>query len=297
MKVFLPTETENQRVLKGLSDTLLLDCSQDTAPVVDSIPFDPTSNPAAVSPVDQSTPLPFAADIQNDVTLNGLGFIGAWWPSGDPATDPHAYETVTNTDVSAAVSKCGTAKFDEILKSACICSFLANRAVVNENPVNHQWFTDDQGYQQLDFDKILRYYAQVASTGQGKNALIPYYTQDPERVIKFLASALASGYSEDYIRVVFYWLSRTWTSIVHPAVMEPSEANRNNTSQAAKTYLGNSKAIVEQAQHDSAKNDCMVFGIDWCQVGTFLKWIAVIAGLGLGAYIVWEVTSVFRAKG
>ncbi len=274
-----------------LRDQLLLDCSQSLAPV-DSFAESDMSSVAA------TTDVPYVS-VLDAAPLQGLGEIVTRWSGdlGQTAYNPHAFETVTNTDVSAAVAKCSKSGFDEILRAACICSFLANRAVINENPVNHQWFTEDQGYQQLDFDKILRYYVQVASTGTAKTPTIPFYTQDPEKVIMTLANSLKSNYSEDYIRVVFYWLSRTWTSIVHPAVMEPSEANRTNSSQAAKSYLGNAKAIATQAQDDSAQADCMLLGVDWCQVGTVLKWVAITAGLGFTAYIVWQASSVFKAKG
>ena len=273
-----------------LRDQLLLDCSQSLLPIDSFV----ESNASSVTAT-ADTPVVSELDA---AALQGLGEIITQW-SGDlteSAYNPHAFETVTNTDVSAAVARCSKSGFDEILRAACICSFLANRAVINENPVNHQWFTEDQGYQQLDFDKILRYYVQAASTGTGKTPAIPFYTQDPEKVIKTLTNSLKSNYSEDYIRVVFYWLSRTWTSIVHPAVMEPSEANRTNSSQAAKSYLGNAKAIATQAQKDSAQADCMLLGVDWCQVGTVLKWVAITAGLGFTAYIVWEASSLFKAK-
>ncbi len=288
--IVYPTKLENGLQVT-LRDQLLLDCSQSLLPIDSFVESDPSGVTAtAEAPV---------ANVLESTTLKGLGEI-ITQRSGDlteSAYNPHAFETVTNTDVSAAVARCSKSGFDEILRAACICSFLANSAVVNENPVNHQWFTEDQGYQQLDFDKILRYYVQVASTGNGKTHTIPFYTQDPEEVIKNLANTLKSNYSEDYIRVVFYWLSRTWTSIVHPAVMEPSEANRTNSSQAAKSYLGNAKAIATQAQKDSAQADCMLLGVDWCQVGTVLKWVAITAGLGFTAYIVWEASSVFKAKG
>ncbi len=280
-----------QGYLDTLRDQLLLDCSQSLSPV-DSFTESDTSSVAETADV------PYVS-VLDAAPLHGLGEIVTRWSGdlGPTAYNAHAFETVTNTDVSAAVAKCSKTGFDEILRAACICSFLANRAVINENPVNHQWFTEDQGYQQLDFDKILRYYVQVASTGKAKTPTIPFYTQDPEKVIKTLANTLKSNYSEDYIRVVFYWLSRTWTSIVHPAVMEPSEANRTNSSQAAKSYLGNAKAIATQAQDDSAQADCMLLGVDWCQVGTVLKWVAITAGLGFTAYIVWQASSVFKAKG
>ena len=291
--MIIHTLHSGQATSRSLRDQLLLNCSQDLAPV-DSF----TDYGVPVSVGTESVSPDAVSSALNPIQLQGLAEIIPQW-SGDlteRAYNPHAFETVTNTDVAAAITHCTVKGFDEIIKAACVCSFLANRAVVNENPVAHQWFSEDQGYQQLDFDKVLRYYVQVASTGSGKSPSLPFYTQDPEKVIKTLASTFKTYYSEDYIRVVFYWLSRTWTSIVHPAVMEPSEANRTNTSPAAKSYLGNAKAIATQAQNDSAQADCMLLGIDWCQVGTVLKWVAITAGLGAAAYIVWEVSSVFKAK-
>ncbi len=149
------TTNPSRDTRNSLQDQLLLDCAQSLRPIDSFVEPNTTDS---TSGAELSVPPVLGASIQ------GLGEILTQW-SGDLTEspyNPHAFETVTNTDVSAAVARCSKSGFDKILRAACICSFLANRAVINENPVDHQWFTEDQGYQQLDFDKILRYYVQVA---------------------------------------------------------------------------------------------------------------------------------------
>lgn len=270
------------RLRRSINDDLFIDCeSLDQIQQPDETVILPPVDTAQAQPDPNALPTPI-----NDA----LGLPWSWGNGDVDAArgNPKAYTTVSNYDINQGVEKCNVKEADWILRAACITSYLANRAVINEDPVNHTWFSDNQGYQTAFFDQVLRAY--VGSAAQGKNLkpAIKFYTQDPEGVIKYLANAFSGRLTENYIRVVMYWLARTWGSIVHPMVMEPTEDNLNGTSAAAKMFVKNNEAYNKTAKDEN----CTYLGIDFCEVGSILKWAAIIGGVGLVAYVVFSLSSI-----